>query len=108
MNRLFVYGTLQPGQPNAHLLESIGGTFEKATVRGHLHAEGWGATMGYPAIKLDPAGPQIDGYLFTSPALETHWPELDDFEGDAYQRIETRVRLADGDTKAAYVYALRE
>ncbi|MEG9497695.1 MAG: gamma-glutamylcyclotransferase, partial [Pantoea dispersa] len=25
MNTLFVYGTLQPGQCNAHILENIGG-----------------------------------------------------------------------------------
>ncbi|MGI4199102.1 gamma-glutamylcyclotransferase family protein, partial [Klebsiella pneumoniae] len=29
MESLFVYGTLGPGRPNAHILENIGGTWQE-------------------------------------------------------------------------------
>ena len=48
--RLFVYGTLAPGRPNEHVLAPLGGTWQPAFVRGRLHAQGWGAAPGYPAI----------------------------------------------------------
>ena len=51
--RLFVYGTLGPGRPNEHVLGSIDGSWEAASVTGTLHDEGWGAAMGYPGIVLD-------------------------------------------------------
>ena len=47
--RLFVYGSLAPGESNAHVLAGIDGTWEPATVTGTLHPEGWGATLGFPA-----------------------------------------------------------
>ncbi|MCI0615247.1 gamma-glutamylcyclotransferase, partial [bacterium] len=53
---LFVYGTLQPSRSNAHVLESIGGSWVRASVRGRLKYEGWGAELGYPALLLNPDG----------------------------------------------------
>lgn len=103
---LFVYGTLQPGRPNAHLLERIGGSWHEAHVFGHLHEEGWGATMGYPAIRLDENGPRVDGYVFSSEALESHWPSLDAFEGAAYKRTLVNVTLGDGQQISAHIYQL--
>ena len=103
---LFVYGTLRPGEPNAHLLERIGGTFRKAYVHGHFDSEGWGKTGGYPAIKLDPAGPRIDGYVFSSEHLDAHWTYLDDFEGDAYERRRVDAVLDAGETIRAFVYTI--
>ncbi len=32
MESLFVYGTLGPGRPNAHILENIGGTWQEGHV----------------------------------------------------------------------------
>jgi len=104
---LFVYGTLQPGKPNAYLLERIGGTWRKASVRGYFHDEGWGATMGYPAVKLDPKGGLVSGYVFSSEKLSQHWEELDEFEGDAYERLQTQVTLREGKQITAFIYALR-
>ena len=49
-DRLFVYGTLAPGRPNAHVLADVPGTWESATVRGTLVQDGWGAAAGYPGI----------------------------------------------------------
>ena len=56
VQRLFVYGTLGPGRPNAHVLDAIGGIWEPATVLGTLRHDGWGAEMGYPGIDLDDEG----------------------------------------------------
>ena len=103
---LFVYGTLCPDRPNEHILTNIGGSFVKASVKGSLHEEGWGATMGYPAIKLDDNGETVPGYVFQSVNLPNHWPELDEFEGDAYLRVSTPVTLENGDTIDAWVYTL--
>ena len=55
-DRLFVYGTLAPGRSNAHVLATVPGTWEPATVRGTLFPEGWGAALGYPGIVLSVEG----------------------------------------------------
>ena len=39
-------------------------------------------------------------------ALADHWPRLDAFEGDGYERVLTTVTRTDGTTVQAYVYAL--
>lgn len=103
--RLFVYGTLAPGRPNEHVLKEISGSWQKASVRGTLHSEGWGASLGYPAIVLDELGDEIDGYLFSSDQLSEHWAKLDEFEGEAYERVLTVAKLSDKSTVDAYVYA---
>ena len=85
INKLFVYGTLGPGRPNEHVLSNIGGSWEKASVTGILHQEGWGAAMGYPGITLDETGDRVEGFLFTSDTISDHWTELDQFEGLSVQ-----------------------
>ncbi|WP_217474210.1 gamma-glutamylcyclotransferase family protein [Stutzerimonas stutzeri] len=108
MDRLFVYGSLAPGRPNAHILADVPGHWEPASVRGTLRAEGWGAAMGFPGLDLDAQGDRIEGLVFSSAQLAARWPALDAFEGDAYLRTLTAVRLASGETVEAYVYALRK
>ena len=105
--KLFVYGTLAPNRPNAHILEDIGGSWEEGSVTGILKEEGWGAAMGYPAIILDPKGTEVKGFIFSSKHLSRHWKILDDFEGEAYQRVIAKVTLLDGATTDAYLYTLR-
>ena len=105
--RLFVYGTLGPGRPNGHMIDAIGGSWETATVRGTLRQEGWGAAMGYPGIDLDEHEGEVEGFLFTSENLSSHWEALDAFEGEAYERVLTRVKLQVGTTVDAYIYRLR-
>ena len=105
IERLFVYGTLGPGQPNEHLLTSIGGSWEPAAVTGTLRR--WGAALGYPGIELDERGDRVEGFIFSSDNLSSHWSALDDFEGEAYERVLTKVKRKDVDTVEAYVYALR-
>ena len=107
IQRLFVYGTLAPGRPNEHLLNEIGGSWEDATVTGTLHPEGWGAAMGYPAIVLGEYGDEVEGFLFSSDDLSDHWSRLDEFEGEAYERVLAVVSLRDKSTVDAYVYALK-
>ena len=105
--KLFVYGTLGPNRPNAHILEDIGGSWEEGSVTGILKEEGWGAAMGYPAIILDSKGTEVRGFVFNSKYLSKHWKMLDDFEGNAYQRVITQVTLLDGTVTEAYLYTLR-
>ena len=107
IEKLFVYGTLGPGRPNEHVLDAIGGSWENAYVKGTLRHEGWGSEMGYPGIDLDDHGEEVEGFLFTSENLSDHWLELDQFEGEAYQRVLAKVKLKDGTMVDAYIYTLR-
>jgi gamma-glutamylcyclotransferase (GGCT)/AIG2-like uncharacterized protein YtfP len=107
IERLFVYGTLAPGRPNAYLLADVRGEWEPATVRGRLLQEGWGATAGYPALALDEYGPQVRGLLFSSEKLSDHWERLDEFEGDGYERVVTTVQVEGGRFLEANVYVAR-
>ncbi|MBT3203406.1 MAG: gamma-glutamylcyclotransferase [Gammaproteobacteria bacterium] len=106
-DKLFVYGTLGPGRPNEHILKNIGGSWENATVKGYLHQQGWGAEMGYPGITLDKGGDTIKGFIFSSNNIFEHWPELDEFEGDAYERVLTSVEIKDSTLINAYIYTLK-
>ena len=105
---LFVYGTLGPGRPNAHVMERIGGQWQKASVRGRLVDAGWGAEQGYPASRLEDVGEQVEGYLFSSENLHAHWLGLDAFEGSEYERVETTAVLEDGSAISAQIYVLKE
>lgn len=106
--RLFVYGTLGPGRPNEHILTSIGGTWEEASVKGRLKPQGWGAEMGYPGIVLDESGDVISGFIFCSENLDNEWHTLDEFEGDEYQRVQIPVTTKDNRTVKAFIYVLKE
>jgi gamma-glutamylcyclotransferase (GGCT)/AIG2-like uncharacterized protein YtfP len=105
--KLFAYGTLGPGRPNEHVLKAVGGVWESATVGGKLRQEGWGTEMGYPGIDLDENGEEIEGFLFTSENLSSHWKALDDFEGEDYERVVAQAKLKDGSMVDAYIYILR-
>lgn len=107
MHKLFVYGTLAPGRPNEHILSDIEGTWESATVKGHLYKKGWGADMGYPGITLDDNGEDVEGFVFSSNELDKKFAMLDDFEGEEYKRTLTKVKLENGELNNAYVYALK-
>jgi len=105
--KLFVYGTLAPGRPNEHILKDVNGSWETACVKGVLHNRGWGAEMGYPGIILDESADEIRGFIFTSEHLSSQWERLDEFEGDAYLRVLTKVKLENGDLEDASIYTLR-
>ncbi len=105
---LFVYGTLMPNCPNAHVLEKIVGKFVPATVKGFLIDAGWSASMGYPGIRLDPNGDTVHGFLFTSSNLINHWDYLDEFEGDEFVRTPVTVERYDELEVDTYIYTLKD
>ncbi len=107
IDTLFVYGTLMPNCPNAHVLENIVGKFVPATVRGYLKDAGWSASMGYPGIKLDENGDTIHGYLFYSSNLINHWDSLDEFEGAEFERQEVNVERYDELDIDTFIYVLK-
>ena len=96
-----------PNCPNAHVLENIVGKFTPATVRGYLKDAGWSASMGYPGIHLDEDGDLIHGFLFSSSNLINHWDNLDDFEGDEFQRQEVKVKEYDEFETDTFIYVLK-
>ena len=104
--RLFVYGSLAPGRQNEHILAPLGGTWQAAAVRGRLRMEGWGASLGFPGLVLDPAGEEVKGQVFSSEKLADFWPELDEFEGAQYARVLVEAVLTEGGAVEAYVYVL--
>ncbi len=98
--RLASYGTLAPGRVNHHQLDGLTGDWRQGVVRGTLVPEGWGATLGYPALVLDAGGAAVEVWLFESADLPAHWARLDDFEGDGYRRVVATVETAGGVTDA--------
>ncbi|MDO4440755.1 MAG: gamma-glutamylcyclotransferase family protein [Moraxella sp.] len=108
VEHLFVYGTLAPNRPNHHIMTPIDGTWQVATTKGYLHAQGWGVTQGYPALIPDEQGEVVHGFVFSSDKLCEHWQRLDAFEGVEYQRKPIVVTLTDGQTLTAFVYALAD
>ena len=107
VKKLFVYGTLAPGRPNERILRNIDGSWEEASVTGTLHHEGWGAAMGYPGITLDKDGDKVQGFLFSSETIDEHWSELDAFEGEAYERVLTKVEVKNKIMVDAFIYTLK-
>lgn len=102
-----MYGTLQPGGPNEHVLGAIAGTWTPATIKGRLVQAGWGATMGYAGLVIDPTGDEISGDVFAAATLAQQWPRLDAFEGAEYERVTEIAKLASGDPVETHVYVLR-
>ncbi|QWP75413.1 gamma-glutamylcyclotransferase [Lysobacter sp. K5869] len=104
--RLAVYGTLAPGQPNHHHLSDLAGRWiAGGAVTGTLEQIGWGADLGYPALRWSADGGEVAVQLFASDELPAHWPRLDEFEGEQYLRILVPVRFADGRIEVANLYA---
>lgn len=107
MSQLFVYGTLRPHHENAHLLECIGGTWQKGYVHGVVHVLDWGPDKGLFALVLDAQAPAVEGYFFSSEQLAEHWNMLDEFEGMQYQRVKVQGRLASGEHIDAWTYEMK-
>ena len=104
--RLATYGSLSPGEVNHGQLSGIQGRWLTGTVRGYLRNAGWGSSMGFPGLTLDPVGPEVKVNVFESAELPEHWARLDEFEGDEYRRVITRVETSGGVLEAnIYVVA---
>jgi gamma-glutamylcyclotransferase (GGCT)/AIG2-like uncharacterized protein YtfP len=106
-HRLATYGSLAPGRPNHHHVAALGGRWFEGHVHGRLVEAGWGASLGYPALVLDPDGSAIDVEVLESEDLPAHWSRLDDFEGPGYERVVTAVHTATGELDAC-IYVVRE
>ena len=105
-HHLFVYGTLAPGQSNAHVLADLSGTWQAAHVRGTVHRVTWGPAAGYLGLVLDANGGVVQGQLFTSDELPAHWQRLDAFEGEGYARAPVQATLENGSMVTAFTYVL--
>ena len=77
----------------------------KGHVDGMLVDAGWGASLGYPALVLDPAGVVIGVDVFESIDLPAHSARLDALERPGYERVVTTVHMPTGDVDA-YIYVL--
>jgi gamma-glutamylcyclotransferase (GGCT)/AIG2-like uncharacterized protein YtfP len=105
--RLATYGTLAPGRQNHSELSDLAGRWLVGHVCGSLVDAGWGAELGYPALVLDPEGPEIEVFVFESQALLHHWDRLDAFEGPGYRRVAVDVTTDEGVLPASiYVLAV--
>jgi len=105
LHRLATYGTLAPGRPNDHQLDRLEGHWLEGYVKARLIDAGWGASLGFPAMILDPDGPAVHVHVFESADLPAHWSRLDDFEGPGYQRVVTTVQTSTGEIDAC-IYVL--
>lgn len=105
-HRLAIYGTLAPGEVNYHQVSMIKGQWIEGTVRGWLSEDGWGATLGFPGLRLNAEGDKIKVQVLESLDLLYHWERLDAFEGEEYARVTTEVYTGEKWIKAQiYVVA---
>jgi len=102
---LFVYGTLAPGEENAHIMNGMVGEWHPASVRGTRHDTGWGTQKKHPGFIPDENGKTIKGLIFISDDLPKYWPRLDRFEGKDYQRVPIQATLENGETLEAQIYS---
>ncbi len=79
--KLAVYGTLRPGQPNHGMLRDIDGLWTAARLKGVLDETG-----PYPTFTFSTKGSAVEAQLLISVELAEHWSRLDDFEGSEYSR----------------------
>ncbi len=80
--KLIVYGSLAPGGSNHFILAGLVGEWYPCRIRGHL-----GTYRGFKSFRYDPEGPEHDAWVLESTDLPRIIPDLDDFEGEAYQRV---------------------
>jgi len=97
--KLIVYGSLVPGGLYHFLLADLPGTWEQCVIQGRM-----GECWGFRTFHYDVAGPEHSAWLLTSPALPGIFPELDDFEGEEYERVIIPARV-NGAWVRAQIYA---
>ena len=103
--RLAVYGSLAPGRENHHVVAPLGGTWVTGVVEGDLTRRGWGAALGYLALRPRRGGPAVPAALLTSDVLPRAWAELDAFEGAEYRRVLVPVWSTAADDRALLAVA---
>jgi gamma-glutamylcyclotransferase (GGCT)/AIG2-like uncharacterized protein YtfP len=91
---LFVYGTLVPGEPAWPLIAPYVQERREATVSGRLYDTG----RGYPGAVFAPGPDVVRGWCCT--LVGASLEELDEFEGEEYERV--TVRCTDGTEAICY------
>jgi gamma-glutamylcyclotransferase (GGCT)/AIG2-like uncharacterized protein YtfP len=104
MPALAVYGTLAPGEPNHWVVSRIAGEWIQGTVRGYVFEVSWGPAEGYDGFLPDPDGHEVEVWVLQSAQLERSWRDIDDFEGQGYERRSIPVALASGQELDAQIY----
>ena len=79
--RLVIYGTLAPGQPNHNVIEDLRGVYGDCSVHGRIKE-----VDGLPYFTWAPSAAARRAVLFSSRQLPDAWVDLDLFEGDGYKR----------------------
>jgi hypothetical protein len=88
--RLIVYGSLAPGGANAFLVSGLVGEWYPCHIRGHM-----GVYRGFKSFRYDPQGPEHPAWLLESAELPRVILDLDDFEGEEYERLVIPARVSD-------------
>ncbi len=108
-SHLIAYGSLVPGGSNEAQLHALRGSWRPGWVTGTLAEAGWGAAVGYPALRWSPTGTtRVSAQVFTSPDLPDQWARLDAFEGEEYRRILAPIYDDDGLLAVGYLYEIVE
>ena len=105
LERLFVYGTLAPGEKNHHLLGGISGTWESGSCNGRIFTQTRGVHIGLPCFESTVDGEAFIGKIFSSTELNTRWKILDEFEGELYDRRLVSAKTEQGLDVEVYIYA---
>jgi gamma-glutamylcyclotransferase (GGCT)/AIG2-like uncharacterized protein YtfP len=93
--KLIVYGSLAPGEVNDFMLAGLAGEWHPCRIRGRM-----GTFLGFKSFRYDPQGPEHPAWLLVSADLPRIIPELDDFEGEAYERRIIPARVNGGWVRA--------
>jgi gamma-glutamylcyclotransferase (GGCT)/AIG2-like uncharacterized protein YtfP len=103
--RLIVYGSLAPGRANYHQVAPLGGEWTSGWISGDQVPTGWGADLGYAAVRWRAGGERIPAWLLRSAGLPSAWARLDAFEGPTYQRLLAPFETEAGVVAIGYFYA---
>ena len=107
ITNLFVYGTLQKGKQHERVLKKLNGIWKKGYVNGKRLNISSGPDYGYPGLKLDKKGSKIYGMIFQSKKLKKYIKKIDDFEGNNYKRVISKIKLEDGTKIDSYLYEIK-
>ena len=101
---LAVYGSLAPGESDHWVVSRIAGDWIDGVIHGYTFDLTWGPAEGYEGFVPDPDGPEMPVAVLLSTQLDSRWREIDDFEGQGYERRVLPVELEDGRTVDAHIY----
>jgi gamma-glutamylcyclotransferase (GGCT)/AIG2-like uncharacterized protein YtfP len=103
VEKLFVYGSLAPEQPNHQILSDLSGTWTNCKIIGSIMK-----IDGLQYFNWDIRGEEIEVQLFTSLGLQKKWESLDHFEGSSYTRHLITGKLPNSELIIANIYLAPE